>query len=140
MIGPKPQKLTAAEKRRAEGEAYELATLRDSGTCQRCRKNCGPVARDHRRNRSQGGLTVVANLQCLGLDCHTWKTDHPEKAIADGWAVPGWVFWEEWPARRWLTTAWGAPRLGWVLYDDIGGWVEITDREAHYRITGSVPF
>lgn len=132
MIGPKVKAPTKAEER----DAYELATLRDRDTCQRCRTNCGPTARDHRRNRSQGGWTVVSNLQVLGLACHQWKSEHPREAWAEGWAVPSWVHWKHWPARRTVDG-----REVWVLYDDEGTWEVISDTEARQRIDdGSVPF
>jgi len=131
MIGPKTPKPTPAEER----DPYEVATNRDADMCQRCRRNCGPTARDHRKNRSQGGWTVPSNLQVLGLGCHTWKTENPEDAISDGWAVPGWptADWREWPARRWVPMVYGL-RLGWVIYDDTGSWTEITEAEAHERM------
>lgn len=123
---------TAAE----EADAYEVATNRDGNTCQRCLRDCGPIARDHRKNRGQGGWTVPSDLQCLGLGCHTWKTEHPEEAVAEGWAVPGWprADWREWPARRWLKTERGTLRKSWVLYDDEGGWLEISETEARERM------
>jgi hypothetical protein len=136
MIGPKLAMPTAREER----EAYELVTLRDADTCQRCRRSCGPIARDHRRNRSQGGWTVVGNLQCLGLECHTWKTEHPAEANDEGWGCPSWVHWREWPARRWVSDADGGLVLAWVLYDDEGSWAVISDEDARYRIEGGVPF
>lgn len=136
MIGPKVSKPTPAEER----DAYELVTHRDANTCQRCRRNCGPIARDHRRNRGQGGYTVPSNLQLLGLECHTWKTEHPADAVADGWAVPAWARWAEWPARRWVRHDLGYLELVWVLYDDAGSWEVITDDEARRRIEGEVPF
>lgn len=132
MIGQKVAKPTSAQ----EADAYELATLRDSNTCQRCRRNCGPIARDHRKNRGQGGWTIPSNLQCLGLGCHTWKTEHPEDAVVEGWAVPGFPMAvpREWPARRWLATEHGMLRLAWVLYDDAGLWEEIDEAEALERM------
>lgn len=133
MISPKAVKPTTAE----EADAYEIATNRDADTCQRCLRHCGPVARDHRKNRGQeGGWTVASNLQCLGLGCHTWKTEHPEQAVTDGWAVPGYrmAVPREWPAARWVRTERGTLRKGWVLYDDAGGWVEITETEARERM------
>jgi len=136
MIGPKLTLPTPREER----EAYELVTLRDADTCQRCRRNCGPVARDHRRNRSQGGWTVVSNLQCLGLGCHTWKTEHPQDANDEGWGCPSWVHWREWPARRWVADGAGGLDLVWVLYRDDSLWDVLTDEEARYRIEGGVPF
>lgn len=136
MIGPKKPKPTRAE----EQSAYELATLRDHDVCQRCLQDCGPIARDHRQNRSQGGLTVVENLQCLGLACHDWKTAHGRMAASEGWGVPGWADPAEYPARRWVQTHGGALRLAWVLYvphELYGaypkGWREISDREADER-------
>lgn len=138
MIAPKLTKPTPREER----EAYELATLRDNDTCQRCRRDCGPISRDHRKNRSQGGWTVVSDLQCLGLGCHTWKTENPEQAVADGWAVPGWPLadWREWPARRWVRHTLGYLSLEWVLYLDREGvdgqWFRvITEKEARERMT-----
>lgn len=133
MIGPKVAKPTPAE----EADAYEIATNRDANTCQRCLRNCGPVARDHRKNRGQeGGWTIPSNLQCLGLGCHLWKTEHPEKAVAEGWAVPGYrmAVPSEWPARRWIKTELGTLRKAWVLYDDEGGWEEISEVLAHARM------
>lgn len=137
MIGPKVTPPTPAEER----DAYELATLRDSGTCQRCRRAAG-ANRDHRKNRSQGGLTLASNLQLLcgtgTTGCHGWTTTHPAEAVAEGWAVPGWADPREWPARRWIRTVFGL-RLGWVLYDDAGGWVEISEAEAYERMGKEAP-
>ena len=136
MIKPKydlPPVPTAAQER----DAYELVTLRDGNTCQRCRRDCGPVARDHRKNRSQGGMTVLSNLQLLGLGCHTFKTEHPAEAIAEGFGVPGWPTADpaEWPARRWVRTPYGTYRSAWVLYADDGSVTEITEEEARERMT-----
>ena len=133
MIQPKVAKPTAAEER----DAYELVTLRDLDTCQRCRRDCGPIARDHRQNR-QHGNTVVSNLNCLGLRCHIWKTEHPAQALADGWAVPRYAKPSEWPARRWILTELGVLELCWVLYDDEGTWERITDSEAADRMSGLI--
>lgn len=137
MIGPKTAKPTRAE----ETNAYELATLRDSNTCQRCRRDCGPIARDHRQNR-QAGNTTLQNLQCLGLACHRWKTEHPNAAIAEGWAVPRYADPAEWPARRWMPGVAGTLRLVWVLYGtyDADQLVTvITDQEAMRRMGREVP-
>lgn len=130
MIGPKAERISE----KATQLAYDIATARDRNTCQRCLRYCGPTARDHRQNRMTGN-TVASNLQVLGLACHLWKTEHPHHALADGWAVlrhtdmtPA-----EWPARRWFVTPYGTKRLGWVLYDDVGGFIEITDQEAQFR-------
>lgn len=132
MIVPKIRKPSAADER----DAYELVTLRDSDTCQRCRHAQG-VNRDHRKNRSQGGLSVVSNLQLLcgsgTTGCHGWVTTNPADALAEGWSVPGWATPSEWPARRWLRTRYGTVRLSWVLYGDAGEVTEISEIEASKR-------
>lgn len=124
-------KRTAAEER----EAYSDATARDANTCQRCLRNCGPIARDHRQNR-QASNTAVENLQLLGLACHIWKTEHPAAAIREGWAVPSWAVPSEFPAARWFPTTLGTVRLGWCLYGPDGSVNEISSEEAHARMEG----
>ncbi|MET4780831.1 hypothetical protein ABIB56_000813 [Glaciihabitans sp. UYNi722] len=132
MIRPKQPKPSEREQR----EAYDLATLRDFDVCVRCRRDCGPTARDHRINRSQGGLTVVSNLQVMGLECHKWATEHPAEAIREGWAAPSYATASEWPARRWFRGEYGVMTLGWVLLDDAGNVLEITSDEAELRMKG----
>lgn len=130
---------TARPSHADEKRAYQIATYRDGGgiieggICQKCLRDCGPVARDHRQNRRVGN-TVPSNIQCLGLRCHQWKTEHPDEANYDGWGCPSWAVPAEWPAHRWLPTKQGALRLAWVLLDDLGGWVEITAAEAAVRM------
>lgn len=131
-VGQKVPKPTAAE----EKHAYAIATTRDQHTCQRCLRDCGPIARDHRQNRSQGGRTVVSNLQLLGLGCHVWKTEYPDLATEDGWSVPGWANPLTFPASRWVPTGMGTMRLAVVLYDDLGYWVEIDEDDAARRRRG----
>jgi hypothetical protein len=130
MIRPRVAKPSKAD----DADAYELATLRDADTCQRCRRNCGPSARDHRQNRLRGN-TVPSNLQVLGLRCHQWKTEHPKDAFEQGWAVPSWGVPAEWPARRYESTDRGTLRPVWVLYDDGGGFRVITEEDAMERMT-----
>lgn len=123
------------QTKREEEIAYEIVTLRDKNVCQKCKRNCGPIARDHRQNR-QGNNTVPSNLQCLGLECHLWKTEHPADAIAEGWAVPRWADPLVWPARRWVPTGMGTVAAAWVVYDNAGGWHRISDDDAARRMTG----
>lgn len=120
-----------------EADAYELVTMRDWNTCgfhlwDECQ---GAVQRDHRQNRRPGN-TVVSNLQLLCMVHHKWKTEHPKKAIAEGWAVPSYpaAVPSEWPARRCVRTMYGTRRQAWVLYSDDGGVREITEVEARERM------
>jgi hypothetical protein len=130
MIGPKRVKLTPKEER----AAYKAVTIRDQGTCVRCGKP-GPVERDHRQNRDPFN-TVPSNLQCLGGDfgcgCHRWKTENPEQARWEGFAVSRWDRPELWPAYRF--------GVGWVIYYDepVDGkwWREITETTAHMLMKG----
>lgn len=131
MVWQKTRKPTPMEERRA----YAITEERDE-VCVRCRR--GDIQRDHRKNRSQGGLTLPSNLQLLCVSCHEWKTTHPKDARADGLAVPGWAVSADFPARRWLPTAIGTYRRAWVLYDDEGGWVEISHLEAIARGRGAI--
>lgn len=138
MIRPKYE--TPRPSKADEADAYEIVTLRDAGTCQRCRRNCGPFNRDHRQNRRPGN-TRASNLQGLGgsgtTGCHGWKTTHPQEANEQGWGCPSWADPAEWPARRWVAGGY-VLRLAWVLYDDEGGWREISDAEAELRMKGGV--
>lgn len=130
MIGPRIPKLTPAE----EKVAYAAATARDKGMCVRCGAG-GDVERDHRQNRDSWN-TVLTNLQLLGgafgCGCHRWKTENPERAIAEGFAVPRWARPEWWPAYRF--------GVGWVIYlsetDSKGRpWTEITESTATRLMT-----
>jgi hypothetical protein len=142
-IQPKQPKLTPAEQRRQEAQAYDIATGRDQNTCQRCLRDCGrgAISRDHRKGRGIG-LTVASNLQVLGgtgtTGCHGWKTANPSTALAEGWSVPGWADPANWPATRYLLTAYGTMRPAFVLYDDRGGYVEISRVEAFNLSGGAV--
>jgi hypothetical protein len=124
MIGPKVDRPSKAD----ETAAYALVTERDGNTCQRCLRG-GGVNRDHRLNRSQGGLTAASNLQLLcgsgTTGCHGWATTHPREALHDGWRVPMGQTPADWPARRWFRTDVGTVRVGWALLDDEGGVREI---------------
>lgn len=123
MIGPRVPKLTPAQEKRA----YTIATERDQGRCVRCGRTT-VVHRDHRQNRNAYN-TVPSNLQLLcALTCHPWKTAHPEQAIREGFAVSRWDRPELWPAWRY--------GVGWVIYDDDGGWQEITESTAHLLMNG----
>jgi len=130
-IGQKRPKLTPKQER----QAYEIATTRDHGQCQRC-GFFGPTDRDHRQNRDAYN-TTPANLQLLGGDfgcgCHRWKSEHPAAAVERGFAVPRWADPLEWPAWR--------HGVGWVLYLDAPGadgrwWRSITPDEARARMLG----
>jgi hypothetical protein len=138
MIGPKPEKPAPG----AEARARKLVTARDEGLCVRCRRAHLGVNFDHRKNRSQGGEWSASNGQLLcgsgTTGCHGEVTAYPAMAVAGGWAVPGWpeAVPSEWPARRWVPGVAGILHRVWVLYDDQGGWTEISDAEAARRMVG----
>lgn len=124
MIGPRPVKLTPRQER----ESYAIVTERDQGRCQRCGR-FGPVERDHRQNRDAYN-TVPSNLQCLCRSCHQWKTENPVAAILEGFAVSRYARPELWPAWRY--------DVGWVIYDDTGGWQEISQATADLLMNGGI--
>lgn len=143
MIRPKyedARRLSRAD----ENDARDLVNLRDGGVCVKCGR-VDPffgVNFDHRVNRSQGGDWRASNGQLLcgsgTTGCHGWVTTEPGKAIADGWACPGYADPAEWPARRYIWSRWGTVALSWVLYADDGTWREISDEEARKRMEGTV--
>ena len=126
MIGPKVPKQTQADMT----DAYELATLRDRATCQMC-KEPGTVQRDHRQNRQEGN-TVLSNLVCLCLECHTYKTGHPAWAYLTGWGVPRWANPATWAMPRMVRGQWVQ-----VLLDDAGDWEEVTEKQARKSRDGA---
>jgi hypothetical protein len=126
----------APPTRREEREAYELVQLRDRGTCVRCGGHGIDgfgTNFDHRKNRSQGGLTTAANGQTLcgsgTTGCHGHMTTHPADATANGYAVPSWADPAEWPARRLISG-----NHQWVLYNNSGRYTVITEQEAQERM------
>ena len=128
MIGPKRPKQTAREER----EAYAAVTARDPW-CVRC--GAAGIQRDHRKNRSQGGLTVPSNLQGLCGSCHSFKTLNPSAAVLEGFAVPGWGRPEFWPA-------WRVDVGSWVVYFDVPDsrgrwWDEVTESTADLLMQGT---
>ena len=109
------------------------------GKCVRC-GYAGVVHRDHRQNRSQGGRTVVSNLQLLcgphgdEPGCHSWAHHNPSAAVLEGFACPGWARPEFWPAWRFDVGS-------WVVYfdgpDSRGRWWdEITQATADLLMRG----
>jgi 5-methylcytosine-specific restriction endonuclease McrA len=135
LIGPKTPKPTKTQ----EKLAYAIVLERDEQRCQKCLRG-DELTRDHRLNRSQGGLTTPANLQLLcgsgTTGCHGQVTHDLDMALREGWRVPAWADPLTWPARRWFRTPYGTVREGWALYDDAGGVTEITEHEAHRRMEG----
>lgn len=126
--------------RKADRLAYDTAMQRDAMTCQRCHRG-QPVTRHHRKNRSQGGKTTPANLLLLcgtgTTGCHGYVTDHPREAWREGVSVPSWARPEDWPHRRWIPDRYGVHRPVWVVYDNDGGWLQISELAA-LEIIGDV--
>jgi len=128
MIGPRPSKQTAADERRARA----LVKNRDQGLCVRCGLPGNNF--DHRKGRGRGGRWAASNGQTLcgsgTTGCHGWRTMNPAQALEDGFDVPGYARPELWPARR--------HGVGWVLYDDEGGFEPIAAATARLLTEGQV--
>ena len=128
-FGQKPVRPAKADERRA----YADATTRDNSRCVKC--DAFGIERDHRKNRSQGGWTTVANLQGLCPPCHVWKTQNPTAALLEGFAVPSWARPELWPGWR--------EGVGWVVYfdaPDVDGswWRPVTESTADLLMNGGM--
>ena len=136
MIAQRQPKQTAGDEKRARAIVRE----RDGGVCVRCRRPGRVVHWDHRQNRSQLGRWEAANGQELcgpstgDIGCHEWKGRNPVEAAAEGWGVPADEDPHTYPARRWTRGRYGVLRLVWVIYNNAGSWVEISDQEARERI------
>ena len=138
MIGPKRPKLTKRQERDAYFDATERDSVNGIERCQRCGVY-GSCDRDHRQNRDRYN-TTVGNLQLLGSDfgcgCHRWKTEHPAKALDEGYAVPRNANPLDYPAYRY--------GVGWVLYYDEPGergewWEVISETRARELMYGWAP-
>jgi hypothetical protein len=69
-------------------EATALMLVRCRHLCERCnRPLMGRMERHHRTRRRDGG-DRLSNLLALHPGCHTYITEHPEEAKANGWIVP----------------------------------------------------
>jgi hypothetical protein len=55
--------------------------------CERCSQPLGDNLERHHRQRRQVGGDRLANLMALHSRCHTYITEHPEEAEANGWIV-----------------------------------------------------
>lgn len=148
MIAPKVEDTrTKAQIQRDENEAYELCGLRDLNRCVRCgaHDHLG-LNRDHRKNRSQGGRTVIENLQLLcgtgTTGCHGWVTEHPRSAVLEGFAIPGWPQADpaEWPARRVFSfdVVTGKPIIDPCMYRADGSvdWISVGEYDERLRALG----
>lgn len=115
MIGPKPEKPTAAESRRAHGAVMARA----GGLCEVCGLRRATEVH-HRLHRSHGGPDTVENqLAVCGWGNHTGchgRAHSDSLRYVNGWAVrsgydPGAV-WVLYRGRRAYLTADGGVRYG----------------------------
>jgi hypothetical protein len=68
-------------------EATLLLLARSGHRCERCGQPLnGNLERHHRIRRRDGG-DRLSNLLALHSRCHTYITEHPEEAKANGWIV-----------------------------------------------------
>lgn len=119
MIGPKQEK----QPKKIPAKNRAVVEERAGGRCEGCGL-AGDLDLHHRKYRSRGGSHDAHNLIALcGLGntsgCH--GTAHSD-GFSYGWAIPSWGRDEIWPSWRW--------GVGWVVFDDDGGWREITESTA----------
>src|SRR5690606_37242535 len=77
----KVRRRTQERRRRLIAEMQRFGPV----LCVRCARLADDL--DEILNRSQGGDPASAeNCQPLCRECHTWKTEHPAQARAEGWA------------------------------------------------------
>lgn len=67
--------------------ATQMLAFRSGERCEHCGRDLnGRVERHHRMRRRDGG-DRLSNLLFLLPVCHTWITEHPAEAVANGWIV-----------------------------------------------------
>lgn len=99
---------------------------RSQGVCEGCGERRGENIH-HRKFKSRGGENTVENAILLcgfgnSSGCH--GRAHSGDGAELGWAVPRYARPELWPAHRF--------GVGWVIYDNDGGWQEITESTAEF--------
>ena len=124
-----------------------LVASRSGGMCEGCGLRRATDVH-HRQYKSRGGTHAVSNLMALcggtgGLSggnhsgCH--GVAHSREGEDRGWSIRSGFDPLSWPARRWFTGDYGIRTLGWVLLDDAGHVLEITEDEAARRMKGMMP-
>lgn len=83
-----PRRRAAPQEDRSWWDAATVTLLaRCHGRCERCNQPLdGNLERHHRIRRRDGG-DRLSNLLALHSRCHTYITEHPEEAKANGWIV-----------------------------------------------------
>lgn len=131
MIGPKLEPISE----KAMKLAYEIATARNGGVCELCRRREGQ--RHHRQGRDKFN-TVPSNLLLACQEDHALIHSKPAWSRERGYIVPDWANAAGYPVLYWRRVA-GLWRETWVLLDDRGGMREIPLFEAHRRVDGDWP-
>ena len=67
--------------------ATQMLLLRCGYRCERCGQSLSDNLERHHRQRRQVGGDRLSNLLALHSRCHTYITEHPEEAMANGWIV-----------------------------------------------------
>lgn len=62
--------------------------LADNPICQRCHKAYATDVHEIQSRARGGSLEDLDNLALLCRPCHTWVTDNPAGATAEGWSRP----------------------------------------------------
>lgn len=60
---------------------------RANGCCEHCGRPLNGRAERHHRMRRRDGGDRLSNLLLLLPECHSWVTEHPTEAKANGWIV-----------------------------------------------------
>lgn len=67
-----------------------IQLLEERPICQRCNKASSQDIHEIKSRARGGSITDVENLAALCRPCHTWITDHPAAAAAEGWSKHSW--------------------------------------------------
>jgi 5-methylcytosine-specific restriction endonuclease McrA len=87
---PKPRSKKRAELYRTQRAPLVARLLADHPPCQRCMSRAATDVHEIKTRARGGSLTDLENLALLCRPCHTWVTDNPAEARAQGWVLNSW--------------------------------------------------
>lgn len=64
--------------------------LAERPVCERCQQARSDDVHEVVSRARGGSVLAVDNLRCLCRPCHTWVTENPAQALAEGWLRNSW--------------------------------------------------
>lgn len=88
--GLRPRSPKRAAVYREQRAPLVAALLAERPLCERCRRARSTDVHEVKTRARGGSITDPSNLACLCRPCHSWVTEHPAAAHAEGWLRHSW--------------------------------------------------